>query len=129
MRRAEVRLHGVQAGLFEELEPGRGYRFSYAAEYRGSPISLTMPLSERVYEYDAFPPFFDGNGSYHAKLDGVEGPDLVFKLFGVGVVDSDRNVRCRRVDTPVERESTTVVIGVYVHERRSVEGRTGDTTD
>ena len=59
MRRARVFVHGNVAGVLEELEAGR-YRFVYDDAYAGAPISLSMPTHQRVYEFDAFPPFFDG---------------------------------------------------------------------
>lgn len=58
MRRAEVLLHGALAGHLSE-EDGR-WRFCYVAGYAGPPISLTLPVRAGAYEYDAFPPFFDG---------------------------------------------------------------------
>lgn len=60
MRKANVYMHGVKAGTLVEVEPGKRYRFEYDPQYQGEPVSLTMPLLDRVYEYDRFPPFFDG---------------------------------------------------------------------
>lgn len=59
MRRARVFVHGVFAGILEELGDGK-YRFSYEEAYQGPPVSLTMPLKRKVYDYDKFPPFFEG---------------------------------------------------------------------
>ena len=42
------------------MEPGQLYRFSYDPGYIGPPISLTMPVQDEVFEFDRFPPFFDG---------------------------------------------------------------------
>ncbi len=50
---------GVKAGLLEELGGGH-WRFSYHAEYCGIPISLTMPLAQRIHEFNCFPPVFEG---------------------------------------------------------------------
>jgi serine/threonine-protein kinase HipA len=50
---------GVNAGLLEELGGGH-WRFSYQAEYSGIPVSLTMPLAQRIHEFDCFPPVFEG---------------------------------------------------------------------
>lgn len=58
MRRAEVRVDGVRAGILEEREAR--YTFIYDDSYRGSPVSLTMPIREHAYEFNHFPPFFDG---------------------------------------------------------------------
>ena len=60
MRRAEVRLHGVVAGWLTEGDSGREYRFEYAEGYGGPPVSVTLPVRREVYEFDGFPPFFDG---------------------------------------------------------------------
>ena len=59
MRRAEVYQQGALAGVLEEPERGR-YRFVYAARYRGQPISLALPVREAPYEFDKFPPVFEG---------------------------------------------------------------------
>ncbi len=60
MRRAEVFFHGKKAGILEELEKGGACRFVYDAGYSGPRISLTMPTDTKVWEYDTFPPFFEG---------------------------------------------------------------------
>jgi serine/threonine-protein kinase HipA len=59
MRKALVYVQEKKAGILEELENSH-YRFSYLDDYKGAPISLTMPLENRIYEFDTFPPFFDG---------------------------------------------------------------------
>jgi serine/threonine-protein kinase HipA len=59
MRRARVFVHGLAAGILEELDSKR-CRFIYDDAYAGAPVSLNMPASQRIYEFDAFPPFFDG---------------------------------------------------------------------
>jgi len=59
MRKACIFVNGVEAGLLEELGSG-GYKFSYHIDYKGAPVSLTMPLTNNIYEFDNFPPFFEG---------------------------------------------------------------------
>lgn len=59
MRRARVFVHGLAAGILEELD-SKHYRFIYDDDYTCAPISLSMPTSQKVCEFDAFPPFFDG---------------------------------------------------------------------
>ena len=59
-RRRRVLMHGIPAGILEEIEPGPGYRFTYKADYAGPPISLTMPVRPEPYSFTRFPPFFDG---------------------------------------------------------------------
>ncbi len=60
MRIANVFMHDRKAGTLIEETPGRKYRFEYDGDYGGEPISLGMPISERTFEYDRFPPVFDG---------------------------------------------------------------------
>jgi len=59
MTKAKVFVHGVFAGVLMKLNHGK-YLFSYESNYKGAPVSLTMPLNESVYEFDKFPPFFEG---------------------------------------------------------------------
>lgn len=59
MRRARVRVKGVDAGILEQLD-NDGYRFTYDENYQGAPVSLTMPVKEKMFEYKKFPPFFEG---------------------------------------------------------------------
>ncbi len=90
MRRAEIAVLGVPAGVLEELEQGRRYRFSYLPSYEGSAVSLTMPTAQRVYEFDAFPPFFEGllpeGMMLEALLRGckLDRGDLFGQLLAVG---------------------------------------------
>ncbi len=60
MRTAEVALHGMPAGHLVEEEPGRCYRFAYLPGYSGPPVSLTLPVRAEPYDFEEFPPFFDG---------------------------------------------------------------------
>jgi serine/threonine-protein kinase HipA len=59
MRKAHILINGVMAGVLEELTVGQ-YRFSYQPDYQGAPVSLTMPVEKKVYEFNQFPPFFEG---------------------------------------------------------------------
>lgn len=59
MRKACVSVNAVKAGMLEELQ-GSKYQFNYFDDYQGPPVSLTMPLSNRIYNFDVFPPFFEG---------------------------------------------------------------------
>ena len=71
MRKAEVFMHGVQAGVLEELVPGKSYRFNYIEDYNGPPISLTMPVEGREFFFQNFPPFFDGLLPEGILLEGL----------------------------------------------------------
>ena|SRR3990167_8205725 len=60
MRKAYVSVNGMKAGILEELQ-GETYQFTYFDDYHGAPVSLTMPLTKKVYDFDVFPPpFFEG---------------------------------------------------------------------
>lgn len=60
MRRAKVFVHGVEAGVLEELKRGSEYTFRYSEGYQGDPVSLTMPIVQKRFRYEQFPPFFEG---------------------------------------------------------------------
>lgn len=59
MRKACVWVNGVKAGILEELE-NEQYQFTYDANYHGAPVSLTMTLINKQYQFNKFPPFFEG---------------------------------------------------------------------
>jgi serine/threonine-protein kinase HipA len=60
MKKATVSVHGIRAGFLEETSKGTSYSFEYALDYSGPPVSLTMPIETGRYEFDRFPPFFEG---------------------------------------------------------------------
>ena len=60
MRRAEVSMHGMPAGILEEIKTGKKYRFIYFEKYNGPAIALTMPVDGKEFVFERFPPFFDG---------------------------------------------------------------------
>lgn len=60
MRKADVFMQEIPAGVLEEIEKGRSYRFSYREDYNGPAVSLTMPVEEKEFLFSNFPPFFDG---------------------------------------------------------------------
>ena len=59
MRKVSVLVNGIEAGLLEELE-SEHYKFTYNDDYIHAPVSLTMPLTKRMYEFEHFPSFFEG---------------------------------------------------------------------
>ena len=90
MRRVTVFIDGRPAGVLEEHERGKKYVFRYNDLYDGGPVSLTMPVGEKQFTYDTFPPFFDGvlpEGLWleallrQAKIDR---DDLLSQLVAVG---------------------------------------------
>jgi len=90
MRRARIRVNGVPAGVLEEIDRGSKYVFRYSDDYSGEPVSLTMPLEEREFQFATFPPFFDGVLPEGAMLEGLlrvgkfDRDDLFSQLLAVG---------------------------------------------
>ena len=71
MRKAKVFNFGMYAGDLIELEKGKKYQFNYANDYSGSPISLTLPIKQREYVFNEFPPFFEGLLPEGIQLDAL----------------------------------------------------------
>ncbi len=71
MRKAKVYVKGIEAGILTELMQGKDYVFEYYEEYDGLVISRTMPIKEKVYKFDRFPPFFDGLLPEGIQLEGL----------------------------------------------------------
>lgn len=57
--RGRVFVNATDCGILEKIESSP-YRFTYHDDYNGPPISLTMPLAQKEYIFESFPPFFDG---------------------------------------------------------------------
>ena len=84
-------MHDRLAGILEEIDPQKKYRFRYIDGYDGPAISLTLPKSEAAYSYDRFPPFFEGLLPEGDMLEGllrqlkVDRDDLFSQLAAVGM--------------------------------------------
>lgn len=89
MRIAEIFVNKVLAGRLTETDD-RKYVFEYDIAYTGIPVSLTMPLTQRVYHFDSFPPFFDGLLPEGPMLEGLlrqyklDREDYMGQLLAVG---------------------------------------------
>ena len=59
MKRAIVFVHGKRAGILEARND-ETYCITYDEQYRGEPISITLPIGDKIYEFKSFPSFFDG---------------------------------------------------------------------
>ena len=59
MRKAKVMVNAMPAGVLEELDSQK-YQFTYNIDYIGPPVSLTMPVKEKIFHFETFPPFFEG---------------------------------------------------------------------
>jgi len=70
MKKANVFVNAIKAGILEELQASK-YKFTYLDDYHGAPVSLTMPLNNQVYKFDAFPPFFEGLLPEGAMLEAL----------------------------------------------------------
>ena len=90
MKKADVFMHGILAGILEEHEVGRHYRFVYVEDYHGPPVSLTMPVGVNEFFFDSFPPFFDGLLPEGLLLEGllkqrkIDKYDFLSQLVAVG---------------------------------------------
>jgi len=72
MRKAEVKINNIVAGVLEEQDDGQ-YRFIYEPDYNGAPVSLTMPVTPTTlcYAFKQFPPFFEGLLPEGGQLEGL----------------------------------------------------------
>jgi serine/threonine-protein kinase HipA len=90
MKQAIIRVHDNVAGVLQEVRPGEEYRFCYAPEYNGPPVSLTMPVAGKIFHFSKFPPFFDGLLPEGPQLEGllkgrkIDADDLFEQLLAVG---------------------------------------------
>jgi len=90
MRKANVFVDDVLAGELRELERGKRYQFFYLDSYGGPSVSLTMPKGQLVYDFNRFPPFFEGVLPEGFMLDSllkrskIDRDDLLSQLIQVG---------------------------------------------
>ncbi len=90
MRGAEVSMHGMPAGILEEIETRKKYRFTYFEKYNGPSLALTMPVDGKEFIFDHFPPFFDGLLPEGLLLEGllrlrkIDKFDYLSQLIAVG---------------------------------------------
>lgn len=89
MRTARIYQQDQIAGLLESLDSG-GYRFTYQEGYHGEPVSLTMPTTTRVWNFERFPAPFEGLLPEGVQLDALlrhhklDQGDLFGQLLAVG---------------------------------------------
>jgi serine/threonine-protein kinase HipA len=90
MRKADVFMHGIHAGLLEETTPRSTFRFTYGPEYDGPPVSLSLPVRPEPYVFDTFPPFLEGLLPEGYNLEAllralkIDRQDLFSQLLAVG---------------------------------------------
>ena len=89
MKSAHIFQKNQLAGLLEARDDG-SYRFIYKVGYRGEPVSLTMPTSQPMWEFQSFPALFEGLLPEGAQLDALlrirklDKHDLFGQLLAVG---------------------------------------------
>lgn len=90
MRKAKVFVNRIPAGYLEEISRGKKYRFTYLEDYSGQAVSLTMPIHQKIYHFDKFPPYFEGVLPEGIMLEGllrrtkIDRDDLFSQLLVVG---------------------------------------------
>ena len=90
MKKANVFVNGLPAGELQEIERGKLYRFIYLDTYQGAPVSLEMPIAEQIYEFNRFPPFFEGLLPEGMMLEGllryakIDRYDFMSQIIAVG---------------------------------------------
>ena len=90
MRKANVYMHGERAGMLIEDKKNEKYRFIYDEEYDGQPISVTMPVEKKEFQYEQFPPFFEGllpegvNLEMLLRTKKIDRDDAFSQLMAVG---------------------------------------------
>jgi serine/threonine-protein kinase HipA len=89
MKFAQIYQQNQLAGLLEMRDDGT-YRFTYNPAFHGEPVSLTMPTSQRVWEFPRFPAPFEGLLPEGVQLDALlrlrklDRNDLFGQLLAVG---------------------------------------------
>ena len=90
MKRVSVFVNRMLAGELQEIERGKQYRFIYHNGYQGDSVSLEMPTNIQIYDFDRFPPFFEGLLPEGMMLEGllkqrkIDRDDYMAQLVAVG---------------------------------------------
>ncbi len=90
MRKAKVFVKGIEAGILTELTQGQKYVFEYHDVYDGLEVSCTIPLKQKVFKFDKFPPFFEGLLPEGIQLEGllkirkIDQDDFFSQLIAIG---------------------------------------------
>lgn len=90
MKKANVFVNDILAGELQEIEQGKHYCFVYLENYKGPSVSLEMPISQSIYHFDRFPPFFEGLLPEGIMLEGllrqrkIDRYDLMTQIIAVG---------------------------------------------
>jgi serine/threonine-protein kinase HipA len=90
MKRANVYVKGIRAGILTEVDKGNEYLFEYLNGYNGPEVSRTMPVKKKSFSFNRFPPFFDGLLPEGIQLEGllkikkIDKNDYFSQLMAVG---------------------------------------------
>jgi serine/threonine-protein kinase HipA len=66
-----ILINGVSAGILEESENGKKYRFTYNDNYTGESVSFKIPIQKKTREFDNFPEYFENLLPEGLMLDGL----------------------------------------------------------
>jgi serine/threonine-protein kinase HipA len=89
MRISKVYVNKQYAGLLTENDR-KTYSFEYLADYAGTPVSYTMPVVQKRFSFEVFPPFFEGLLPEGYNLDAmlrkrkIDKNDYFSQLLAVG---------------------------------------------
>ncbi len=89
MKLAHIYQQSQLAGVLEARDDG-SFRFTYDPTFHGEPVSLTMPTSQRTWEFSSFPAPFEGLLPEGVNLDALlrlrklDRHDLFGQLLAVG---------------------------------------------
>jgi len=89
MRKIEILLNAKPVGELHQ-HSSNDYSFIYNDNYDGQPISRTMPLIRKQFNYERFPPFFDGllpegpQLNYLLKSKKIDENDYISQLLAIG---------------------------------------------
>lgn len=90
MRKAKVFVNGIEAGILTEKTLGKEYVFEYLDGYNGIAVSRTMMPAMKRFNFDEFPPFFEGLLPEGIQLEGllkirkIDQDDRFSQLMAVG---------------------------------------------
>ena len=90
MRRCKAYVKGIEAGILTEVVKSNEYLFEYLDGYNGLEVSRTMPVKEKSFRFNRFPPFFDGLLPEGFQLEGllkikkIDKNDYFSQLIAVG---------------------------------------------
>ena len=107
MRKAEVLVNNRLAGILEEKEYGKDYRFSYTPKYLDETslpaVSLTLPKRQEAYQSEYLFPFFSNmlaegsNKEVQCRLYKLDKNDLFGLLLATADTDTIGNVLIKKI--------------------------------